>query len=271
MQIEENLISEISNELERRRKILIMNAKNRAFPMDKLDRADIVLYLEEGKLPERPDSIPGLMKAFIKSCFTYSVLRNFCRKKMLGEIPTPDTIPECLARIFNSNPFRLEETWYPDQLKKLAGEIQALRCFDLSSNKPESRMICVLLDGSTEMKKRLENGMPSFFSEIEKVTKSDSETIWKYVEDFSGAIYNVGPALISDFLKEIGFAQFVKVDHHFQKQFPTLFKINCGRMSPKQHFVLSQKLSERIKMTPYHLDRILYEWGRYGANEDRTT
>ena len=90
--------------------------------------------------------------------------------------------------------------------------------------------------------------------------------MWALVEDFSKSIKQVGPALMCDFFKEIGFVRYVKVDHHFSKQFPKLVKQkeDCG-LSPKRSFILSQEIADAVGMTPFHLDSILYLWGRYCA------
>jgi hypothetical protein len=85
--------------------------------------------------------------------------------------------------------------------------------------------------------------------------------------DFSRPIQNVGPALICDFFKEMGFVRYVKVDHHFRKEFPELISGNteCNQ-NPKENFMLSQQIADSDGITPYHLDAILYLWGRYGKH-----
>jgi hypothetical protein len=265
MLLNEIQISQVRRELKRRREILIRLALDQSAQLDKLDRQEILRYLEQGLLPERPHSVPDLMKAFVNSCFTYAVLRNFCTS-ILGEIPTPETIGECLARVFGFGTFRLEETWLPEKLRSAAEEIQAREQYNLYSNEPRPRIIRVLIDGSAEMGRRLDEGLSAFYSSLDTVTHSAPEIIWKYAEDFSDRIYNVGPALVCDFLKEIGYSQFVKVDHHFKKQFPSLIHGGdaCKKLSHKSHFILSLHLAERLGMTPYHLDKTLYQWGRYG-------
>ncbi len=251
--------------LERRSNILIGLAHLQNSPLDKADRFEIIHYLEKRETPPRPDTIPSLMRSFVKSCFTYAPLRNFCIK-ILGEIPQPDTISECMARIFHYGDFRIEFNWIPENLYKIADKIRQKERYNLNSNQPKPRMIRVMHDGSLEMKKRLENGISDFYASIDRAIESGPESMWNFVNDFSKNIYNVGPALICDFIKEIGYAQFVKVDHHFQKQFPTLLNNeDCKKLSPKKHFILSQDLAKQIGMTPYLIDKILYNWGRYAS------
>lgn len=268
MDFREHEIIQVRKELERRRGVLVGFAKNVNAKMDEIDRCEIIQYLDHLQLPIRPETAPELMKMFVKSCFSYSILRKFCVAS-LGEIPTLNTIDECLARIFNLDSFRLVDTWFPGNLKNVAEAIQKKHQFDLDSNEPRPRMVRVMIDGSTEMAKRLKTGLPAFYQPLDKVTKQDPELMWEYVLEFSKNIYNVGPALICDFLKEIGYSQFVKVDHHFKKQFPALIHngSSCRKLSPRKQFIQSLSLAKKLEMTPFHLDKILYIWGKYGMGD----
>ena len=95
MQFDQNTIARVRTELERRRSLLVAVARNSNAPIDQLDREEILLYLGEGKLPVRPDSVPDLLRAFFSSCFTYAVLRKFCVAKF-GRIPMRSTIGDRL-------------------------------------------------------------------------------------------------------------------------------------------------------------------------------
>lgn len=263
MNIYQDQVSQARTALERYRTTLVKFAKLQHSPILEIDRKEIIKYLEHGGFPDRPDTIPLLMKCLIKSCYSYAVLRKYC-VSILGEIPSPGTIGECLARVFSHEPFREEETWFPAKLGETAAEIQVREKYDLKSNRMKPRMIRVLLDSSSEMGMKLERGLSAFYLEVEDVVKGEPEHLWEYVVELARGIYNVGPALICDFLKEIGFSQFVKVDHHFQKEFPALMNMNsCDKISPRIHFIISQQISKELGMTPYHLDKILYDWGRY--------
>ena len=82
MFIDKSQINGAKNELERRRKILIELAHNQGCPMNKLDRKEILWYLEKNQLPKRPATIPTLMKSFIMSlCIFY--LSNIYSPKSL--------------------------------------------------------------------------------------------------------------------------------------------------------------------------------------------
>jgi len=117
--------------------------------------------------------------------------------------------------------------------------------------------------GTLKLRQELKFGIESFYAKISKVTIPPE--MWNLVNNFSAAIDQVGPALICDFFKEIGFTRYVKVDHHFRKEFPQLLNTmgSCGQ-NPKQSFILSQEIADAVGIAPFHLDAILYLWGRYG-------
>lgn len=258
-------LAAIKSKLEFRSKILVQLARDPLIQMNPLDRHEIIKYLADHRPPERPENIPTLMKAFLKSCYSYSVLRNFTAS-ILGEIPTLDTMGILLERIFEEKAFLDDQNWLPKNLNNVAWNIQQCEKYDLNSKQFRPRMIRVMLDGSDQMNKRLSRGLKPFYESIENVSVSTPEAMWSFVEEFAEPIYHVGTALICDFAKEIGFVRFVKVDHHFLKQFHDLLgkTHNCSQLSDKKHFVLSLQIADILEIQPYCLDRILYEWGRYG-------
>ena len=172
-------------------------------------------------------------------------------------------LPNCLSRIYSEDAFR-DEIWLPDRLHHIAARIQERERYDLKSNRFKPRMISVILDGTKEMGRRLEFGITIFYREIEGINKSSGEQIWKYVSEFPRRIHNVGTALICDFLKDIGCDRIVKVDHHFRNEFPALLHLeDCKKLSFKKHFILSQEIADLLEISPFHLDHLLYQWGRY--------
>jgi len=220
MHFDQGHIEAIARRLEEMRATLVARARDAAWPMDPLDRREIVGYLDMGVAPEPPRTVPDLMKSFLKSCYTHSVLRNFLTS-LLGEIPTPPAMGKLLCTVFSEPAFLDDNNWYPDALRAVATRIQARERCDLASPVPRNRMTRVILDGTVEMSKRLERGIDSFYQAVESVSAASPEVMWKYVRDFSKPIGFVGPALLCDFLKEIGFLQFVKVDHLFPEGIPT--------------------------------------------------
>jgi hypothetical protein len=261
--INKNEIKAVHSELMARRDKLIRFAHDQNIQMDKLDRKCIISFFEHWEIPKRPKDIPDLMKTFFTCCFTYAPLRKYLTS-ISGSIPTPSMLPNCLAVIYSEENFLKDHNWTPCKLHDIAAKIQQKEKFDLKSNKFKPRMISVILDGTQEMEKRLEYGIEKFYQELDGINKSIGEEIWKYVSEFPKQIHNVGTALICDFLKDIGCDRFVKVDHHFKKEFPSLLGLNdCKKLSSKEHFILSQEISNMLEMSPFHLDHLLYQWGRY--------
>jgi len=255
-------INVVHPKLMKMRKKLITLAHDQNIQMDKLDRKCIISFFQHWEIPQRPKDINKLMKTFFTCCFTYAPLRKYL-SSISGSIPTPSMLPKCLAEIYSEEEFLNDQNWTPSRLYKVASRIQQKEHFDLKSNKFNSRIIAVILGGSQEMEKRLEFGMDKFYIELDRINNSTGEEIWKYVSEFQKNIYNVGTALICDFLKDIGCDRFVKIDHHFKKEFPSLLGLNdCKHLNAKEHFILSQEISNKIKMSPFHLDHLLYQWGR---------
>ncbi len=260
-------IDRIHNELIRRKNLLIDFSKDDYINMDSGERNDITSLFEKGDSPQRPEDIAHLMKVFFTSCFSYSVLRNFLKSK-IGKIPDQNILPLCLQTTFSCYDFLDNKNWDPNKLYEIAQNIQKERKYNLKSNIPEDRIISVIINGSQEMSRRLVNGLNNFYRELDAISEKSGNEIWAYVIDFKKDIYNVGPNLICDFIKNIGFEKFVKVDHHFKKEFPTLIGYDsCKKMSDKEHFVLSQELADLVNMSPFHLDKLLYLWGRYKKYE----
>ena len=256
-------IKNVHNELMRRLDKLLKFAYSQNIPMKDLDRNCIIEYFNYWKIPEKPKDIPALMKIFFTCLFTYAPVRKYL-SSIIGKIPTSNDLPYCLYKIYDEKGFLTDQNWTPTKLHHIAAKIQQKEGYDLRSKKFKPRMISVFLDGTKEMEKRLKRGIEEFYQELERLNKGSGEEMWEYAKKFSMHIYNVGTALICDFLKDIGCDRFVKVDHHFKKEFPSLLGLSdCKQLSPKEHFILSQEISKIIKISPFHLDHLLYQWGRY--------
>jgi thermostable 8-oxoguanine DNA glycosylase len=116
--------------------------------------------------------------------------------------------------------------------------------------------------------RKLKNGLASFYKELDEINNKPAKNIWDYLLEFPKNIHNVGSALICDFIKGVGYKNFVKVDHHFKKEFPQLLGFaNCDKLTAKEHFILSREITELLNISPFHLDHLLYQWGRYKKYE----
>ncbi|MCP3177446.1 hypothetical protein MJO47_10075 [Desulfuromonas sp. KJ2020] len=256
--------AEVRDELHRRRDILVHRSYDTSFQMEPSERERIQLDLERWKSPPRCTDIPNLMKQFCVSAYSYAPIRNNLLSPLAEGLPTRQNIALALSRVFDDQQEFLDDAfWSPDLLGDLAAEIQERYKFNQSSRQFRPRILAVLLTGSRKLEEALRDGLDGFY-EMVGHAKTPS-AMWSLVNNFSKGIDYVGPALVCDFFKEIGFVQYVKVDHHFAAQFPELIKWKGGcRLSPRQSFILSQEIADAVGMTPFHLDAILYLWGRYG-------
>lgn len=267
--INRSQVEAIRTELNRRKEVLVRLSYQASVQMDDLDRRNIQYFFENGCHPGRPQTVSLVLKKFIKSSYSYAPLRNFLRSK-IGGIPSTDTIQKCLFLVFDAPDFLDESTWTPEGIEKLAKTIQCRLNLDLSSNRFKERMMAVLLSGPKILGFELEDGLESFYTKVDRISNDGAEAMWSYVHEFSRSMNKVGPALACDFLKGIGFVRFVKIDHHFKREFPALVGIDgCRSLSEKENFVLSQLLADALAMTPYHLDHLLYQWGRHKKYQQR--
>jgi len=252
----------IQLEIKRRRTILINLSYDNSFDMVPSERIRIQSILEKWESPSRPKDVTTLTKQFCSSAFSYAPLRKYLAS-LIGTFPMRDTIHIALCKSFDDNAFLLDSNWIPGSLSKLALKIQQKYNYDLSRKQFKPRIISVLITGSDKLSNELKNGLDAFYKKISDVT-SPSE-MWELAKNFSIPISNLGPALVCDFFKELGFTRYVKVDHHFRKEFPELIShLRTCDQNPKESFILSQKIADSIGITPFHLDSILYLWGRYG-------
>lgn len=260
-------IDSIHRELEIRKQFLSrLNCE-----IDQGELHNIQKFVIRGEDPVRPGDIETLLKQFCVSSFSYAPLRNNFLKPLIGCIPTRETIGMALSLAFDEKAFLLNSNWTPESLNELTCFIQEKNTYNLLSKQFKPRIICVLLKGTIKLKDELKYGLDTFYSRIKQV--SIPSEMWKLVNDFSKEITNVGPALTCDFFKEIGFTKYVKVDHHFRKEFPRLLNRipNCKQRSFKDSFIESQEISHALGISPFHLDKILYYWGKYGKNDKITS
>lgn len=116
--------------------------------MEPFERRRIKALLERGEAPERPNTIPELMKQFCVSAFSYAPLQNNYLAPLLDGLPTRQNINHALMWAFHNEGFLDVDNWYPFNLGQLAKAIQSIHNFDLSSNKFQPRIVAILLTGS---------------------------------------------------------------------------------------------------------------------------
>jgi len=259
---------DLKKELERRKNILIRLAhSNISINMGSFERNRIIELFEKERLPKYPKTVPLLLKHFCVSSFSYAPLRNNFLKPLIGDIPSTENIDRILSLVFEREEFLDTSYWTPENLLGLAENIQSQKNYNLYSKEFKQRIISVLLTGMLKMQSELENGLVAFYSKIESIKATDD--MIKLSINFSKSIRNVGPVLISDFFKNIGFTNYVKIDHHFQKEFNTLvvFYTKKKKLNFKESFTLSQIIAKKLNYSPYYIDALLYFWGKYGKFE----
>jgi hypothetical protein len=261
-------VQKIKSKILMRRDLLVRLAKGDIqpdpdCPIDETDRIHILTYLEQEEIPEKPHNIGELMKVYASSCLSQSIIRRRLTR-LLGRIPTPETIPKCLEAMFGTADFRKDRYWTPTNLPDLLVRIQKQEDWadrDLRSIGVKPRIMGILIDGAGFLQKKLQRGLSPFYEEISAAIENGPEATWKFANRFSSHIRHVGPATVCDFLKNIGFPDFVRVEGHFRKEFPEL--INEKYMSQKQQFIVSLTLCEELELRPFFFDHIMYQWGRY--------
>lgn len=254
-------IESIRTEIERRRSLLIKYSYDKSTQVVPVEQKRIQSILEKWESPARPEDIVTLIKQFCVSVFSYAPLRRYL-SSFIDNLPMRDTVNVALSKAFGNEEFLFDSNWTPIALHELALRIQRKENFNLTSKQFKPRIISVLITGTKVLSNELENGLESFYIKISSVTNPIA--MWELAKDISRPINNVGVALICDFLKELGFTRYVKIDHHFRREFPELISsLKTCKQSPKESFILSQEIADSIGITPFHLDSILYLWGRY--------
>lgn len=261
-------VSQIKAEVLRRKDLLARLAKgdlpvNPEHVMDRTDQRHIQSYLEREEIPEKPEDVRQLMKVYASSCLSQSMIRRPLTR-LLGGIPTPETISLCLETMFAEPDFADDRHWRPEALPQLLAAVEKrepVSNADLRSSKLKSRIVAILMDGGALLKQKLRDGLTPFYGEISTAIENGPEATWHFAKHFAGAIRHVGPATVCDFFKNIGFSDFVRVEGHFKKEFPEL--INEDKLSQKQQFIMSLSLCEELGMTPFFFDHVMYQWGQY--------
>lgn len=250
-------IPKLREEMERRRLKLVALAHRDNVPMVPVEREHIIEYLEHKKLPEKPADEIRIMKEFVSSALSINQPPYRIRSRMqalLGDIPLADTIPACLSRLYDCPAFLEDKQWTPGALANL------LKSLPYTSEDPlKSHIRNTLLGLAEVMAEVLQNGTEVFYNLLESAVAAGPENAWTFMKQFTEPIHNVGPGLMSDFLKNIGFPEFVKIDQRLKKEFPAL--VPGLPTDPRAMFIFAVERCRQLGMTPFLFDHILYQWG----------
>ena len=111
-----------------------------------------------------------------------------------------------------------------------------------------------------------------FYHKVDRICNQDngqdifwkSETLWEFATEISIGIKNIGSNLACDFLKESGFTDYAKMDVHMIRSMSEFLDVySCKNLTDFESFVVTQWLANKINMTPFRLDKILYVYGVY--------
>jgi hypothetical protein len=252
----QDYISTIKHDLEEKRRILINIAENNHIQLDSIERKHILNYLQDELIPPKPETTSALMKEFVSSALSINQPPYRIRNKLtslLGEIPLSNTIGKCLSILFDKEEFFHEHNWVPSRLLIILNTISTSQLDSFRIH-----IFTVLISLTKKMESELEHGLQLFYEKVEDHLDGP-ESSWDFVTRFTADINGVGPVLMSDFLKNSGFPQFVKIDQRLKAQFPKL--INEIPSKQKEMFIFAWRLCEQLKITPFIFDHILYQWG----------
>ena len=250
-------ISALRDEMERRCIRLVELAHRDDVPMVAVERDHIIQYIEHKRFPQKPDNTIQVMKEFVSSALSINQpphrIRNVM-KRILGDIPLANTIPLCLNKLYDFPAFLDDRHWTPDALAAL---LEGLDANPNDALRADIRHTLIAL--AHTMDEALKHGVQPFYQIVEAAANKGPEQTWRFMQRFTVPIPGVGPGLMADFLKNIGFPQFVKIDQRLKKEFPKL--ISGVPPDPKSMFIFAIELCRQLDMTPFLFDHILYQWG----------
>jgi hypothetical protein len=166
-----------------------------------------------------------------------------------------ETIALCLSRLFESEALLDDENWKPGALQLLVAKLKVDVRDDFRLH------VLNTIDAiAVEMQGELVSGLRKFYSRVEDGTKNGPEQAWAFMQDFTAGISGVGPVLMSDFLKNVGYPKFVKIDFHLKREFPSL--LSGVKTEARSLFIHAWHLCDELEMTPFTFDHIMYQWGR---------
>jgi hypothetical protein len=253
-------IEKLRQELERRKKLLIDYAHDQSVSIDPTERRHIIEFIEHENLPKKPTNEIQLLKEFVSSALSINQPPHRIRGRLqsiLGEIPLGDTIPICLNLLFDEPKFLDNRNWNPKNLEKLSNDL-----LDKNNDSFKNHILITINSISIIMQKELSYGLDNFFEKIANEIKLGPENAWKFMEKFTKEIKNVGPGLMSDFLKNVGFPEFVKIDQRLKVEFPEFIN-EFNLKNAKSMFISAWKLCAKLNITPFVFDHILYQWNKF--------
>jgi hypothetical protein len=208
------------------------------------------------------------MKQFVVAATSQASVRlQLAQKYNDGHLYTSNDVARIMSELFQDDRFLDDNNWQPERLERLASDIasgmdqNSLKNYKtktyVKGEDLQKHIILILQTGSAKLKEKISNGLDLFYAEVESACQTP-DRLKKYPKELSSGIRNVGVALISAFIKELGFTKFFKMDVHIKKRFPTLLPPRLQKPTESQLFSLFHEVASRIGETPFHLDKAIY-------------
>lgn len=271
----------IQHEIKQKESWAIDAAENQHI-FDKTHKEMVQDFIIDSKSPKHAESINKLMIQFISSAFSYNRIRKQLRK-INREIFQYDSYPiredhkRLLAYLLNDERFLDEEYWQPANFESLVSEVESngkYRNLHFISNYWLEHIMGILQTAPAKLIEVSNQDVNAFYFMVDRISNKDyrhdvfkkAEELWGFATQLSIGIRNVGTNLTCDFLKESGFTDYAKMDIHMIRSMSEILNVkDCSKLTDFESFVVTQWLANRIKMTPFKLDKILYVYGVYNT------
>jgi len=277
--ISDNRFEEIKKEVHGKESLLIYAAETGGV-FDKTHNDMVMDAIRDNKSPSRPETINRLMLQLISSAFSYNRVRNQLKRINKSKFhhdyyPILDDHKILLGYLLNDERFEDEDYWHPVRFKALIEEIKNKRKYEEVHELTDFWLKYILDILSTAPTKLIEitnQNVNEFYRKVDDICNQGfnddiflkSEVLWRMATDFSIGIRNVGSNLMCDFLKESGFTDYAKMDVHLIRSMSEVLQVNEDDKLPDfESFATTQWVANKMKMTPYRLDKILYVYGVY--------
>lgn len=277
--ITEEKIKQILNEIHQKELWLINTVENQQI-FDKTHTDMVLDFIRDNKIPERPKTINKLMVQLISSAFSYNRIRKQMRKINRAEFhadyyPIREDYCKILAFLLSENRFLDEISWHPINFESLVRKVESdgqFKSLHILTNFWLEYIMDILHTAPAKLIEITNQDIDVFYNTIDNISNNDfghdiykkAKALWDFATQLSSGIKHVGTNLMCDFLKESGFTDYAKMDIHMIRSMSEVLNIySCSELSDFESFVVTQWLANKIKMTPFKLDKILYVYGVY--------
>lgn len=278
-QISEERKEQIKMEVQKKESYLLTVAQNGS-QLDETHRDMVLESIRDNKPRPRPESLNKLMVQLVSSAFSYNRIRKQLRK-INREVfknpsfPVRENHEQILAYILNDKRLEDEVYWHPREFKELLKEIDKkgdYKHLNIISDYWLEHMMDTLRTAPTKLMELSNSDINKFYKKVDTVCNQQfgrdvfikAQELWEFATEMSKGIRNVGTHLICDFLKESGYTDYAKMDVHLIRSMSEILNANSSKdLTDFELFVATLWVADKIKMTPYRLDKIQYVYDVY--------